>query len=114
MDGRHSSFQSSFQRAYPLVHSFRENVIASLDVLLELYSSRHLSGYFDEMKALVKVNGKPLPPTFWGLFLKELEGKVKSRLSDEPPAKRPALETKSTTSGSASTPIQRTIYYTGK
>ena len=83
-------------------------------MLLELYSSRHLSGYFDEMKALVKVNGKPLPPIFWGLFVKELEGKGKSDMSDEPPAKRPALNIKYTTSGTASTPIQRTISYIGK
>ena len=56
-----------------IVDSFRENLILSLDVLLELYASRHLSGDFDETKALVTVNGKPLPPVFWGLFLKELE-----------------------------------------
>ena len=49
-----------------IVDSFGEILIGSLDVLLELYSSRHLRGAFDEMKALVKVNGEPLHPTAFG------------------------------------------------
>ena len=95
-----------------IVESLRENYIPSLDVLLELYSSRCLSEDFNTVKALVMVNGKALPPTFWGLFLKELERKEKSLISDQPPAKRPALDTRSTSSASFS--VQRTISSTGK